>query len=1001
MAVNASLVRRSSWLMAWRHGLQWLLWTVSAAVSAEPSTLRVVTDNNYPPYVVLGANGAPEGYIVDLWRLWERKTGVRVEFNAMQWAEAQRAMQDHKADVIDLIYRTPVREQLYDYSEPYATLPVSIYVDSSIHGVKDVEALSGFTIGVQRGDACVDTLVNQGVTNLLAYPDYEDILSAAKEGQIKMFCMDDEPASYYLYLHRTQLRFARAFKLYEGQFHWAVNRGDTESYALVQRGMALITAAEREELRKKWFSEPFEFRPYLRMLLIVVLAAAAVTAIAGLWIMLLRRAVQAKTTEIRHKHGQLEDAALALRKEKALLRAIVDASPDAMALKSPEGVYLDCNAGALTLLNQPKEEVIGQTDDEIFPDKDLVNAIRDNDRELLRNGKPQQYETSFPAVDGSVRGLEVNKVLVHDTQGAPAGILTVIRDVTERRRIESELRISAVAFETHDGMMITDANGVIERVNSAFSRITGYQPEEAVGHTPRFLQSGLQPPQFYQALWSTLVSNGHWQGEIVNRHKEGRYYPARLSISKVADAAGRTIRYVSSMQDITAEKTAQELAEHLKLFDSLTDLPNRHLIEKHITRALEDSAKLQSSGAVMMIDIDLFHKVNDSLGHGVGDRLLIEVAHRIGQVTHDGDILGRFGGDNFVLVTEKLGADPARAASAALELAETIRHSLETSLVLEGHRIDCTASVGVALFCDRLSTPESLLRQAEIAMYKCKTDGRNTVRFFEGEMQTEIDRRRQMENELREAIDQNQLVLYYQLQVDAASQPMGAEALVRWIHPQRGIVSPAEFIPLAEQTGLIEPIGRWALTTACHQLAEWARHPTTRALVVAVNISPRQFKSANFVDEIISIARHAGISTDKLKLEVTESVAIDNLDDSIAKLQALKAAGFQISLDDFGTGNSSLNVLTKLPLTQLKIDKSFVDNLPDNPRDAMVAQTIVNMGQGLDLHVIAEGVESEAQYRYLLNLGCPAFQGYYFGKPVSVDAFEAHLRELQTRETQA
>lgn len=1001
MAMNANLVHRSRWPAIWKAALQWLLLTLSTAVGAEPSSLRVVTDNNYPPYVVLGANGAPEGYIVDLWRLWERKTGVRVEFNALQWSEAQRAMHDHQADVIDLIFRTPVREQLYDYSEPYATLPVSIYVDSSIHGVKDVEALSGFTIGVQRGDACVDTLVNRGVTNLLAYPGYEDILSAAKEGQIKMFCMDDEPASYYLYLHRTQLRFARAFKLYEGQFHWAVNRGDTESYALVQRGMALITAAEREELRKKWFSEPFEFRPYLRMLLIAVLAAAGVTAIAGLWIMLLRRAVQAKTTEIRHKHGQLEDAALALRKEKALLRAIVDASPDAMALKSPEGVYLDCNAGALALLNQPKEEVIGQTDDEIFPDKDLVNAIRDNDRELLRNGKPLQYETNFPAVDGSVRGLEVNKVLVHDTQGAPAGILTVVRDVTERRRIESELRISAVAFETHDGMMITDANGVIERVNSAFSRITGYQPEEAVGQTPRFLQSGMQPPQFYQALWGALLSNGYWQGEVVNRHKEGRYYPARLSISKVANAEGQTVRYVSSIQDITAEKAAQALAEHLKLFDSLTDLPNRLLIEKHMTKALEESGELQSSGAVMMIDIDLFKKVNDSLGHGIGDRLLIEVARRIRQVMRDADNLGRFGGDNFVLVAEKLGAEPAKAANTALELAETIRQSLETSLVLEGHRIDCTASVGIALFCDRLSTPESLLRQAEIAMYKCKTDGRNTVRFFEGGMQTEIDRRRQIENELREAIDQSQLVLYYQLQVDARNHPKGAEALVRWIHPQRGIVSPAEFIPLAEETGLIEPIGRWALATACRQLAQWAHHPTTRDLVVAVNISPRQFKSANFVDEIISIARQAGVSAQKLKLEVTESMAIDNLDDSVAKLQALKAAGFKISLDDFGTGNSSLNVLTKLPLTQLKIDKSFVDNLPDNHRDAMVAQTIINMGQGLDLHVIAEGVETEAQYLFLRDLGCPAFQGYYFGKPVSVEAFEAYLRELQMPEKRA
>ncbi len=910
-------------------------------------------------------------------------------------------MYNQQADVIDMIFRTPVREQLYDYSEPYATLPVSIYVDSSIQGIKGVETLSGFTIGVQRGDACVDTLVNQGVMNLVAYPSYEDILTAAKEGEIKIFCMDDEPANYYLYLYRTQLRFTRAFKLYDGQFHWAVNRGDTVSYALVKRGMALITAAERKELHKKWFTQPFEFRPYLRILLIVVLVALGVTATASLWIILLRRSVQARTAEILEKHQLLEEATRDLRKDEALLRAIIDSSPDAMALKSPEGIYLDCNTGMLAMLDRPKEEVLGLTDEEIYQDKEFLYTILDNDREVLRNGNPLRYETNFPTVDGLVRNFEVIKVLAHDTQGAPAGILTIARDVTERRRIESELRISAVAFEIHDGMMITEANGIIKRVNSAFSRITGYLPKDVVGKTPHFLQSGMYPPQFYQGLWSTLLSQGYWQGEVVNRHREGKYYHTRLSISKVTDAGGKIICYVCSMQDITAEKAAQELAEHLTLFDSLTDLPNRHLIERHIATALKKSAELQSCGAIMMIDIDFFQKVNDSLGHSIGDKLLIEVALRMSEKTHDSDILGRFGGDNFVLVAERLGADSISTATAAQEFAETIRRALQAPLLIEGHRIVCTASIGIALYCSQVGDPETLLRQAEIAMYKCKTDGRNTVRFFEGAMQTEIDRRRQIEHELRVAIDKNQFILYYQLQVDASKQPMGAEALIRWVHPERGIISPAEFIPLAEETGLIEPIGRWALETACRQLIEWARHPTTCELVVAVNISPRQFKSVNFVNDIISTAQHAGIHPRKLKLEVTESMAIDNLSDSLAKLQALREVGFKISLDDFGTGNSSLNMLTKLPLTQLKIDKSFVDNLPSNHRDAMVAQTIINMGKGLDLHVIAEGVESEAQYLYLQNIGCPAFQGYYFGKPVSIEVFEANLFGLQMKENLA
>lgn len=962
-----------------------------ATASHADQVLRVVTDNNYPPYVVLRADGQAEGYIVDLWRLWESKTGVRADLQAIEWSQAQRAIRDREADVIDMMFRTPVREQLYDFSPPYATLPVSIYVDSAIQGIHDAASLSGFTIGVQRGDACVDALTSRGVTGLVAYPNYQSILAAAKAGQIKIFCMDDEPANYYLYLHRDQVSFARAFQLYEGQFHWAVNRGDVATYELVERGMRLITAEERALLRARWFSQPFQYRPYLRIAMIALLLVLGLGAAGGLWIRMLRRSVKHRTAEIQRKHQQLEGAAQELRVERALLRAIIESSPDAMLLKSPQGVYLDCNAGALDMLNLKREQLLGRTDEELLTNQAFVHFIRGNDQEVLHGGKPLQYETSFPTQGGATRNIEMVKVLVHDAQGAPAGILTIGHDITERRRSEHELKIASVAFESHDGMMIADANGVIERVNSAFTRISGYCAEDAIGNTPRLLQSGVHEPAFYQALWTALKRDGHWHGEVVNRHREGHLYTVRLSITEVTDAAGHTLRYIGNLQDITAERDARALAERLRFFDPLTSLPNRLLIEDRMRQVQDQGTEPQALDAVMMIDLDLFQKINDSLGHVIGDQLLIEIARRINEIAREGDTIGRFSGDSFVLFAKSLAPDRQEAAQRAQALAEAIRRAVETPLVLDGHRLVCTASVGITLSSGEQADPGTLLRQAELAMYKCKKEGRNTVRFFEEAMQIEIDRRRDLENELREAIDRGQLVLYYQLQVDARGQAVGVEALIRWIHPRRGLVPPADFIPLAEETGLIEPIGQWALSTACHQLARWAGRPETSHLTVAVNISPRQFKSPTFVDDVMTKIRRAGVPADKLKLEVTESTAIDEFDVSMSKLQALRACGFMISLDDFGTGNSSLNYLTKLPLTQLKIDKSFVDDLPASHRDAMVAQTIIAMGRGLGLDVIAEGVETEAQYHFLVEQGCQAFQGYLFGRPQTVEAFEASL----------
>ncbi len=976
----------------WRFTLSLIFLVLST--SAWANSLRVVTDNNYPPYVFQNHSGQVEGYVVDIWKLWEKKTGVKVEFRAMQWSEAQRTLLDGEADVIDMIFRTPVREKLYDYSPAYAKLPVGIYVHPSINGIVDATSMQGFSVGVQRGDACIDKLASLGIVNLQAFPNYESILTAAESGSIKMFCMDEEPANYFLYLYRDRIRFAKAFTLYGGEFHWAVAKGNAATFELVSKGMQAISADEWEALRAKWFKYPVQFKPYLQIVLVLVGGALLVIVAGYVWIRSLRRAVARKTTEIRLSNELLQKTAAQLAVEKAQLRTIIDNSPDAMALKDKHGVYIDCNAVFLSMIGIQREQVIGSTDKEIFQDQNFVAGVRGRDQEVLQSGYPIRYETTVANATGEIVDLEVIKVPFAVTDNEQVGILAVARDITQRRRAERELRIAAVAFDSHDGMIITDRNAVIERVNSAYTRITGYSANEAIGHTPSLARSGLHEPRFYQEMWRQLETEGYWTGEITDKHRSGSLFTARLSITAVRDENDQVIHYVGCFQDVTAEKQASELAEHLKLFDQLTDLPNRSLFEDRLSHALRNSEKQQEFGAVIMLDLDLFQKINDTFGHALGDQLLVEMAHRIRLVSQEADTLCRFSADSFMLMVEYLGADPNAAAGSALAISEKIRQAIAEPLDLNGLRLVCTASIGVTLFFCQRTSVETLVRQAEMAMYKSKKGGRNTVSFFEKALQAETERRHWMENELREAISKKRLELYYQVQVDSSERAIGAEALIRWIHPERGVISPNEFIPLAEETGQILAIGSWVIETACDQLASWSLQNDLNSLILAINVSTRQFNSDRFVEDIEDELKRTRIDPTKLKLEVTESLAIDDFDNSIAKLKKLRDRGLRISIDDFGTGNSSLRYLTRLPISQLKIDKSFVDNLPSSRRDGMLAQTIIAMGQGLGLDVIAEGVETHDQKAYLETHGCHAFQGYLFGKPLPLAEFEAAVRRM-------
>ncbi|MGA7594906.1 MAG: EAL domain-containing protein, partial [Gallionella sp.] len=518
--------------------------------------------------------------------------------------------------------------------------------------------------------------------------------------------------------------------------------------------------------------------------------------------------------------------------------------------------------------------------------------------------------------------------------GEVAGAVVTFVDITSRKQAEAELRIAATAFNSQESMMITDADGVILRVNNAFTDTTGYSAEELVGQTPRMLKSGRHDANFFREMWDSIARTGTWQGEIWDRRKNGEVFPKWLTISAVKGDDGIVTHYVGSHFDITERKAAEEKVHHLAFYDPLTELPNRRLLIDRLQQALAASARTKRQGALLIIDLDNFKTLNDTLGHDFGDVLLTQVAQRLQPCVRAGDTVARLGGDEFVVVLENLSAQAVEAATQVEHIGEKILDSINqlyklgpVDPAISGRWWHTTTSIGATLFIGHHTPFEELMKQADIAMYQAKKAGRNTLRFFDPLMQEAINERVSMESELRKALEQRQFQLHYQIQVDSSGRPLGAEGLIRWDHQERGMISPALFIPLAEETGLIQPIGLWVLETACAQLEAWQQKPETRDLVLAVNVSAKQFHQADFENQVRDILQRHAVNPMRLKLELTESLLLDNIKDTIATMSAMKQAGIQFSMDDFGTGYSSLQYLRRLPLDQLKIDMSFVRDL--------------------------------------------------------------------------
>jgi len=1073
-----------------------LLFAVPVLAAAAPP-LRVVVDQNYPPFAMRNSSGELEGYSVDIWRLWQQKTGVQVELHGVDWPQVQPMLERGQVDVIDTIFLTDARRSRFDFSGPYAPVRTSIYADTSIGGIHDLDSLKGFEVGVQAGDACGERLEHAGVTGVRYYPTYTALWEAVSDRSIKLMCGEDHAAEFQLYRSNLHNRYVKAFEVTRSELRRAVRKGDAATLALVERGMAQITPAEIAALRDHWMGRPLAFARYARYTVDALLALGVLVLALLAWLRTVRKAVRLRTAE--------------LEREKAQLNTLVEHSPDLIWLKDGAGVYRACNAPMAALLDRPREDIIGKGDAELFG-PEIAERFRRDDDAAIRAGRPLMVEdqvtiagtpdmrlfetlkTPIVTPGGTLLGLlgvarditerrtserrireqdrllqemsalarigaweavpatgafqytdEVTRIFDAAPQpltlaacmaccadadrllaeraldaaaagtpfdleleiagaagtrkwirllcspaaedGMPPTLRGTVQDITQRRDLEESMRMANLIYRTSsEAIVVTDGHNRIVDANPAFTRQTGYELRDVLGTLPALFDSSMHDSGFYERMRHDLATCDHWQGEIKDRNKDGTFTAKYVNVRVIRQPDGRVYRHVIQFNDISAQKEKDDLIWRRTNFDPLTGLPNRRLF---LDRLEQDIRKAHGTGrglGVFLVDLDRFKAINDGFGHATGDCALVELTRRIACCLPDDATMGRLGGDTFGLVVSEFDRRPhldtiaealLRAVAAPLRLG-----TADTAYV--------SASVGISVYPDDAADAADLVRDAEHAVYLAKRAGRGQFQYFTPSLQQQAHAKLMMTNDLRQALARRELQVYYQPIVEVATGRIHkAETLLRWTHPERGAVSPAHFIPLAEEAGLINEIGDLVLCEAIANARRWHER-YGRVIELSVNISPSQFGQRgplSWLDRVV----HAGLPRNSITVEITEGVLINDAEQVIRCLGALHAVGAKVSIDDFGTGFSALSYLKLFDIDYLKIDRSFISNLVSDGSDKALTEAIVDLAHRLGIQAIAEGVESGAQRDALAAIGCDYIQGFFYSQAVPRDRFEDML----------
>ena len=832
------------------------------AAKLRVAEIRVALDDNYPPYSFRNADGTHVGIVKDLWALWSQKTGVAVRMMPSDWNLARQAIDTGAADVIETIFRNDARDVLYDFSAPYARVDVPIWFSSDLGGIVGVESLRAFTVGVKDGDFCPEWLTDQGITAFQRYSGFERMVEAAARQEMRVFCMDDPAATYYMTKHGVQGRFRFTDPLYTGELRWAVRKGNVALHRLISDGFARIAPEERKAIEQRWTGHRLGgVGPGLIDLLLKLLAGVAVLGIGALvWVLLLRRQVESKTESLR-------TAVAALTASEERVRTIFDSVTDAIFI-------LDLDSGAIIEINRRMAE-------------------------MYRIG-----DTPLPAI----------------------------------------------------------------RVGMLSSGQPPYTRDEA-------------------AVWIAKAAEGEPQlFEWHARRLDGTLFWVEVSMRR-ATLDGNDRRLLVVARDITERKAAQERMEYLARHDALTLLPNRLLLQDRTEQALARAERNGRLVALVACGLDRFKTVNDSLGHAVGDALLRAAAERLKAAVRDTDTVSRSGGDEFILLLSGLPD-----ADAAVETVASLHETMAAPFQIAGHELTVTLSSGVALAPADGKDFATLLKNAGTALHHAKAAGRDTHRFFAEAMNAEAVAHLSTRSGLRRALERGEFLVHYQPQVSLETGAVvGAEALVRWNHPGEGMIPPGAFIPIAEDSGLIVPIGAWVLAEACRQAAAWQARGLP--LSVAVNLSALQLQRADLVRTVTGALADSGLDPLLLELELTESMLIQNTELVMDNLRRIKAMGVQVSIDDFGTGYSNLSYIGRLAVDKLKIDRSFVADLTGSHDSARITTAVIQMAHGLNLNVVAEGVEDAETLEALRRMGCDVAQGYFLGRPGPAEAVERAARQ--------
>ena len=961
--------------------------TERAWIDAHP-VVRLGVDPAYPPYSFVDTGGAYSGVSAAFMGRIGDLLGIRfVPVSEFAWPDLVGALQARRIDAIATMVYLPERSAYAGFSEIYLPTPLVVMTDVRHPQLATIAELAKLRVALVKG-------YSSTVQVMTRYPELQprfvatplEGLRALAGGEVDAYIGVLGVNTYLAEKHgMTNLKTNAAFDMQSNGQRVAV-RGDwPQLVALIDKALATIPERERADLMRQWMPAHgaqipvIDYAPLVRRWAPWLAALAVLVAAGALAMALVNRHLQ---TELARREREWVAS-------EARFRATFEQAAVGIAHVAPDGRWIRVNQRLCDIVGYAHETLLTRTFQDITHADDLDADLALVKRTLAGDIPGYTMEKRYLHCNGHVVWINLTVSLVRRADGSPDYFISVVEDISERKRASDALQDAGAVFRsTREGIIITDRAQRILAVNPAFSEISGYAADEVLGHTPAMLQSGHHSASEYRAMWAQIDAAGHWQGEVLSRRKDGEVFPELLTISTVFDADGAPSRYVAILTDLSRLKRSEAELARLAHYDPLTDLPNRLLVQSRLDHALDRAERDGASLAVMFLDIDRFKDVNDSLGHPVGDELLVAMARRMRSRLRESDTLARLGGDEFLVVLE----DVQRPEDAA-DVAQALIRLQDSPITLpSGHEVYVGVSIGISLYPTDGNTTTELIRQADAAMYQAKSHGRNTFRFYTATLTRAADQRLATEQRLRRALAADEFVLHYQPQIAADSGAVvGCEALVRWRNADGSLIPPGDFIPLAEETGIIVPLGQWVLETACVQAQAW-REAGVGELLMAVNLSARQLLQHDLVERIDAVLRQTGLPPACLKLEFTESMIMNKREEGRALIHALKQLGVGLSIDDFGTGYSSLSYLKSFPIDEMKIDRSFVRDTPQNASDAAIVATIVAMARNLGLRVVAEGVETPAQLAFLQGLGCNFCQGFLISRPLAAPEFAAFVR---------